>query len=87
MKKISEDVYVGIAAMMLFSYVGSLNAQQRLIPAGCPAAVVQKKLISDNRKMTSERAASDKLVEEGQAATRTLKGDHRWKDIKKQAGW
>ena len=75
MKKINKNVYVGIGAMMLFSFVGSVTAQQRLIRAGCPAVTVQKTAVRGNGQMTAERAASDKLVAEGQVATRTFSGE------------
>lgn len=60
--------------MMLFFFVGSAIAQQKLIPEGCPV-IGQKTGAKVTGPMTAERIASDNLVAEGQAATRTLSGE------------
>ena len=69
--------FVGRVAFLLLlsSFVGTVNAQQTLMPFGCPAVAVQKTTVKPSGQMTTERAASDKLVAEGQAATRTLSGE------------
>ncbi len=68
-------VYLGTAAIMLFFFVGTVSAQQGFIPAGCPVVAVQKTTAKSGGQMTAERAASNRLVAEGQLATRTFSGE------------
>ena len=75
MNKLNKNICIGIAATTLFSFIGTVYAQQKVIPEGCPAVAVQKTTVKPSGQMTTERAASDKLVAEGQAATRTLSGE------------
>ena len=75
MNKLNKNICIGIVATTLFSFIGTVYAQQKVIPEGCRAVAVQKTTVKPSGQMTTERAASDKLVAEGQAATRTLSGE------------
>lgn len=66
-----KNVYVGIGAIMLTSFVGSVDAQQRLIPAGCPSVKIQKSLAKTNGQETTEQIAAGRLVAEAQVLMRT----------------
>ena len=61
--------------MILVCSVGTVSAQEPLIPAGCSAVSVQGSVVQTKAPLTAERTASDKLVAEGQAATRTVSGE------------
>ena len=61
--------------MILVGSVATASAQEPLIPAGCPALSVQRSATQTKRPVTAERTASEKLVAEGQAATRTVSGE------------
>ena len=61
--------------MILVGSVATVSAQEPLIPAGCPAVSVQGSAVQTRGPVTAERTASDKLVAEGQAVTRTVSGE------------
>ncbi len=61
--------------MLLSSSGGTVNAQQKVVPAGCPTITGQESAARTNGQKTAERIASDKLVAEGQLATRSLSGE------------
>ncbi len=61
--------------MLLVAPIAIVTAQDRPIPPGCPAVSVQRPAAQTNGPVTTERTASNKLVAEGQAATRTFSGD------------
>ena len=67
--------YVGAAAMILVGSFATVSAQEPLIPTGCPAVSVQRSAAQTRRPVTAERTASEKLVADGQAATRTVSGE------------
>ena len=76
-----DIVLVRFAAMLLASFVGFTSAQQSSIPAGCPKVDSLKAAATNNAPKSAERIASNKLVAEGQAATRTLSGENLAKAI------
>ena len=61
--------------MLLVVPVAIVSAQERPIPPGCPAVSVRRPAAQTSGPATTERTASDTLVAEGRAATRTLSGD------------
>ena len=86
--------------MILVGSFATVSAQEPLIPAGCPAVSIQRPAAQTTRPVTAERTASEKLVAEGQAATRTMSGetvakaislaarkDPRFRAIQRRAGW
>ena len=66
--------HLGAAAMILAGPVATVSAQAPSIPAGCPVVSIERSA-AQKGPVTAERIASDKLVAEGQAATRTLSGE------------
>lgn len=67
--------------MTLVSLVGSALAQQSAIPSGCPNVASVRATSMKKSPKTADQAASDKLVAEGQAATRTITGENVTKAI------
>jgi tetratricopeptide (TPR) repeat protein len=61
--------------MLLAAPVAIATAQERPISPGCPAVSAVRPAARPPGPVTTERTASDKLVAEGRAATRTLSGD------------
>ena len=57
--------------MILASFAGFASAQQSAIPSVCPNVSSLKATSMDATAKTADRIASDKLVAEGRAATRT----------------
>jgi tetratricopeptide (TPR) repeat protein len=67
-------VYVAAAAMVLAGAAATVGAQDPVLPAGCPAVSDQRSAARTTGPTTAERTASETLVAEGRAATRTLSG-------------
>jgi tetratricopeptide (TPR) repeat protein len=61
--------------MILVGSVATASARAPQMSEGCPAVSVQRPAAQTRRPVPSERTASEKLVAEGQAATRTVSGD------------
>ena len=68
-------LFFGFAAMMLVSFIGPATAQQDTFPVGCPSVTSLRATSMTKTPKTSEQIASEKLVAEGQAATRTFSGE------------
>ena len=62
---------MNVAFLMLASFVGLASAQQSAVPSACPN-VSSLKATSTAVPKTADQIASDNLVAEGRAATRTL---------------
>ena len=67
--------------MLLASFAGFASAQQIAMPSVCPNVSSLKATSMNMTAKTADRIASDKLVAEGRAATRTLSGENVAKSI------
>jgi len=63
------------AAMMLVSLAGLASAQQVSLPLACPNVASLRATSTTKAPKTADRAAADKLIDEGRAATRTFSGE------------
>lgn len=72
---------ITFAAMLMASFAGAAIAQQSSISSGCPNLRSLKARQVDTTPKTADRIASDKLVAEGQAATRTASAENVAKAI------
>ena len=68
-------LFFGFAAMTLVSFVGPATAQQSTVPSGCPKVTSLRATSMNKTPKTPDQVAADKLVAEGQAATRTFSGE------------
>lgn len=67
--------------MLLASLARVVSAQQSSTPSVCPNVASLKPASVNTTPKTADRIASDKLVAEGRAATRTLSGESVAKSI------
>ncbi len=76
-----EVLFFGFGAMLLVSFIAPVTAQRNSFPAGCPNVASLKATSINKNPKTADRLASDRLVAEGQAATRTMSGENVAKAI------